>query len=164
MKDIKLDFGSLGKYIKIAIYVVLAVVVFLIIRKYVKKYLEGRDQQQLIDKMGQDINPNELTYTDSQYLQFATAIYQALNDRSAGLLGVNEDKIYEIYGKMKTNSDILKTHNEFGRKALDASWLQGVGYDGVYSLAEAIPKFLTGRELRKLNKILVENGITYQYA
>lgn len=158
----KIETGINPKYIKIAIWIVVAVVVIWLGRKLWNKVVEWSDRKKLVEEMGQDIVTTELSYNDAQYLQFAETVYQALNDKTSGFWGVDQDKIYEVYDKMKNGSDILKLHDKFGSRAIDASWTMG-GKDGSYTLAAAIPVFLTKSQLRKLNSILAENGIDFSY-
>ena len=158
----KVDLGINPKYIKIAIWIVVAVVVFIILRKIWKSVSESIDRKKLIEKMNQDIDNNEVNYSDAQYLQWATTIKQALTDTSSGLYGVNQDKIYEVYKNIKSPSDLLKLHLAFGSQALDQAWTHG-NNDGTYTLAEALPVFLSKGELRKVNKILLENGVNFSY-
>lgn len=158
----KVDLGINPKYVKAAIWIVVAIVAVIVIRKIWKSVSESIDRNKLVNKMGQDVNPEEVNYSDAQYLQWATTIKQALTDTSSGLYGVNQDKIYEVYRNIKSPSDLLKLHLAFGSQTLNQAWTHG-NNDGTYTLAEALPVFLSKGELRKVNKILLENGVNFSY-
>ena len=148
----------------IAIVVAIIVVVWLYrrIREKIKEAKDVIDDHEVVEKMSHDISPNDLSYTDAQYQQYATTVYHALNDKTSGFWGVDQDKIYSVYNNMKTVSDVLKLHVVFGRQEIDAAWTMRA--DGTYRLDEALPRLLTKRQLKKLNRILRDNGVDYQYA
>lgn len=158
----KIDWGDKKTYIVMAVVVVIVVVLYFIIKKLWNKASEALDRKKLVEEMGQDIKDSELTYTDSQYLQYAETVYQALNDKTSGFWGVDQKKIYGVYEAMKNASDVLKLHDKFGSRAIDASWTMG-GKDGTYTLAQAIPVFLTKGQLKEVNSILAENGVNFSY-
>lgn len=157
----KVDLGINPKYIKIAVWILIGIVAVIVIRKIWKKVSESIDRKRLVDKMNQDIVAEELTFTDAQYLQFAQSVYEALNDKSSGFWGVDQKKIYEVYRKMKTPSDILKLHDAFGTRDIDTAWTMGA--DGKYTLSAALPRLLTKGQLREVNSILRENGVNFSY-
>lgn len=157
----KVDLGINPKYIKIAVWILIGIVAVIVIRKIWKKVSESIDRKRLVDKMNQDIVAEELTFTDAQYLQFAQSVYEALNDKSSGFWGVDQKKIYEVYRKMKTPSDILKLHDAFGTREIDTAWT--LGADGSYTLSAALPRLLTKGQLREVNSILRENGVNFSY-
>lgn len=157
----KVDLGINPKYIKIAIWVAVAIVAFFVIRKIWRKISESIDRKKLVEKMNQDIVETELSFSNAQYLQFAQSVYEALNDKTSGFWGVDQVKIYEVYRQMKNPSDILKLHDAFGTREIDTAWTMGA--DGSYTLAAALPRLLTKGQLRELNSILRENGVNFSY-
>lgn len=158
----KVDLGINSKYIKIAIWILVAIVAVIVIRKIWKKVSESIEHKKLVERMGKDIDTSELSYSEAQYLQFAQTVFEALNDKTSGFWGVDQQKIYEVYKNMKNTSDVLKLHDAFGTRTIDASWTL-MGADGSYTLSGALPKLLTKSQLREVNSILAENGVNFQY-
>jgi len=161
MKINNLDLGINPKYVRIALWIIAAIVAIVVIRKIWRKVRESIDRKILVDKMNQDIINDELSFTNAQYLQFAQSVYEALNDKTSGFWGVDQKKIYEVYRQMKTASDILKLHDAFGTREIDTAWT--LGADGSYTLSAALPKLLTKSQLREVNSILRENGVNFSY-
>ena len=161
MKINNLDLGINSKYVRIALWIIAAIVAIVVVRKIWRKVRESIERKRLVDKMNQDIINDELSFTNAQYLQFAQSVYEALNDKTSGFWGVDQKKIYEVYRQMKTASDILKLHDAFGTREIDTAWT--LGADGSYTLSAALPKLLTKSQLREVNSILRENGVNFSY-
>ncbi len=162
----KIDLSGINinrKYIRWAIIAVVAVILIIVTRKIWRNMKEAADRKELIDKMNHDVVTSELTYSEAQYLQFATTVYEALNDKTSGFWGVDQAKIYEVYKQMKTQSDVLRLHDAFGSKEIDAAWTMGSSASGTYTLASALPRLLTKKQLREVNRILADNGVQFSY-
>jgi hypothetical protein len=85
------------------------------------------------------------TYTDSQYKTFASKLFTAMSGA-----GTDEDAIYAVYRKMENDVDIIHLNNAFGDK------------DG-YDLSEWLYDDLNTVEIEKVNKILLDKGISKTY-
>ena len=99
----------------------------------------------------QDINKNKLSYSESQYLIFADAIQEATQG-----FGTDEDQIYNVFGQLKNNEDLLQLIVAFGKRTYG-------GISGVFiqsTLPEVLNLELSNSELEELNNILSGNGIT----
>ncbi|NDA64675.1 MAG: hypothetical protein EBX50_21990, partial [Chitinophagia bacterium] len=67
------------------------------------------------------------TYLDSNYSNFADAIYAARSGNK--LFGTDENAIYSIFKQMKNDADIVKLSQAFGTRRLSFS-LQDAGLGG----------------------------------
>lgn len=159
----KVDFGINQKYIKIAIWVVVAIVAIIVIRKIWKKIKEKIDIEKVSKKLGQDIVVSDLSYTDGEYTILAERLVGALNDRKSGYRGVNQEQVYEVFRAMKTNSDLIKLTDAFGTRTLDLAWTSGAK-DGDYTLWQVMSsRVLTDGEKAEIRAILADNNVTYPF-
>lgn len=157
----KVDLGINPKYVRIAIWVVVAVVVFILLRKGWNWYKKYRDNQKLMNALKQGIKKEELSYTEEQYTTMAERLYGALNDKKSGLYGVNQEEVYNVFRMIKTPSDLLKLNDVFGVREFDFAWTARAN-DGSYTLLGVITesRALTDGEREKIREILAENGVT----
>jgi len=101
------------------------------------------------DQLAKDISKTDLTYDLSQYTIFADRAYDAMYD-----FGTDEEALYVMFGKLRTNSDVLQLIKAFGVRG-----------DFIYK--EGLTKWLSSElnniEIEKVNDILKRNNITYQF-
>ena len=85
----------------------------------------------------------------TSYYAYANQLYNAFNQHIFGW-GTDEDAIYNVFSQMNNTSDVYKLIQVFGTK------------DGK-TLDVWIRSELSRNELRKLNSILSNKGIAYQF-
>ncbi len=119
-------------YIGVAIIViVVAVILFFSLKK-----------DDPADDYNNDINDDNLSYSDSEYQTFADVLWQSLHP-----LNEDEDAIYSILRKLKTKSDWNKLVSVYGT---DASG---------YRLVEHLKSDLDSSEYGKCRTILSQIGV-----
>ena len=104
------------------------------------------------DTLAKDITKSDLTYDLSQYVIMADRCYDAMYD-----IGTDEEALYIVFAKMRTNSDLLQLIKAFGSRG------NIVFQGGAKNLAEWIASDLNNVEIEKVNDILKRNNITYQF-
>ena len=163
----KINFKKTALYVGVALAVI---ALFFYIRKKVKEYKAEKKDEDYIKTVEGDIVSSGLSYSESEYLAMADSLEQHFGDTglSAGFLGVNQKGVYEVMRRMKSNSDINKLQVVFGvRKFKDLSLLSpmlaSLAKEKDYTLVEAVTQLLTSGERKKVNEILAENGLTYQF-
>lgn len=162
---------------KTAMYVggvLLLIVLFLVARRMIRKAkaerrAEERDEDYL-NLVEKNVVVSDLTYADVEYHTMANSLEQYFNDTglSGGWYGVNQKGIYDIMEKMKSNADIQRLIEVYGKRpAKDISFagplFAGMVKEKDYTLPEAMAILLTNGERRKVNKILEENGLTFYF-
>jgi hypothetical protein len=120
------------------------IVVYLLAR-----WLKGRSAIAEIEK---DIQPNQLSYAESQYFIFADIIQAA----TQSITGDNEENIYNVFSQMHTNSDVLQLIVAFGNR----TYWGGSGFFYNASLNEVLQTKLSTSEIEHINTILANNQIT----
>lgn len=95
-----------------------------------------------------------LSYPLSNYFLFADTLQSAMFD-----LGTNESKIYAIFNKLNNARDLLQLIKSFGlRPYYQFGWNQGN-----YNLGQWFGEELSITEYNKINQILQDKGINYQF-
>lgn len=145
-------------YMTIGLTVIVIVAAVLIIRRVRRK----SESEKGIEEVGKTIQTENLTYELPQYSTFADDIESNLSDKgiTAGLLGVNQKGVYEVFGKMKTNDDVKQVIVAFGTRKFRKAYTFG-RHD--CTLSQALSLLMTTGEIRNINEILKENNITYQF-
>jgi hypothetical protein len=114
---------------------------------------EGQEQedkaQAARDLLYKKIPPS---FPDYQYLDWANSIYSALFDDFTE----DENTIYGIFEKMKNISDVNKTIEAFGHRRATFSL-----HD--MSLPQMITYYFSKSEIKKLNAILANKKILYDF-
>jgi len=114
---------------------------------------EQADKQDKEDEQQtkEDLNEDNLTYTNSQYKDFANTIYIALEDS----IGEDEEAIYTVFKRLKNNDDYYKLKLTYGKR------LHGLyGFRESYNLVSAIRRLLNDEECRQINYIMSNRGLT----
>lgn len=154
----KIDFNKIFAAIGGLILIIAVVVV---IKKYQKKHKTEGQQNAYLDSVSGDIRTSNLSYGNSWYDAKAVTLANALDasfGNNGGLLGCDQQTVYEVMKEMKTKDDVIKLEKSFGTRELNASWLKK---KKPMLLREAIQNLMTTSEHKKVNKILKENGIDY---
>lgn len=145
-------------YLYIGIAIVVIVAVILIIRKVTKK----SDSEKGLDEIGKNVEKTNLSYETSQYATFADSLESNLSDKgiTAGLMGVNQKGVYEVFRKMQNEDDVKQLIVAFGTRQFRKAYTFGV-YD--CTLSQALSLLMTTGEIKEINEILKDNNINYQF-
>ena len=167
----KIDFNELIKLffkrnkqmiIAATVLIVLAVLVIMI-KKKIKSSSTAAKQNNYLDRLDGDIQANKLSYSLSWYEGKAVTLARALDasfGNNGGILGCDQETVYEIMSEMKTVDDIVQLEKSFGTRELNASWLKK---KKPMLLREAIQDLMITSERKKVNNILKDNGIDYSF-
>lgn len=130
--------------ISVVVLVVVAIIILIIV-KYKGKLTDTIKNRELAESLDEEINQDDITLTQTQLNTFASSLYAAMDG-----LGTDEDKIYNVFRAMGTRSDVLQLIKTFGVK------------DGE-TLTEWLNGDLSSKEIDKINSILANNNINYQF-
>ena len=160
----KIETGLNPKYLKIAIWIVVAVVVCFIAQKAWKKFKEWRDRKKLEKALNAEVVTSELSYSEAEFEILANDFYGAMTDKSDGVRGINEEQLFGVFRKIKTKSDLLKLADKVGVREYDFAWWNAAK-DGEYSFLEVMRgPALTDGDKDKIKKILAENGVKFVWS
>lgn len=123
--------------------VALIVVIVIAVSKVLKLFKAPDESKEEVDEAGCNG-----TYNQNWYLLSADAIEKAGFD-----FGTDEETIYRIFEKLKSDCDFEKLFNAFGKRFYNGFWK--------YNLIQFLDAELSNSEREKLNGILNSNGITY---
>lgn len=121
--------------------------------RFVKK-LTRDDGSGAADDAAKGLNKKNLSYPESNYGIWADALEQAMYGS-----GTDEDAIYEIFGKMNNNDDVLMLIVAFGIRKNAYFFIPA----GSGTLPIWIQDDLKNSEKAKVNEILANNNITIQF-
>ncbi len=143
------NFFAQSKTIKVVaisvLVLVIVAIIILIVVKYKGKLTDTIKNRELAESLDEEINQDDITLTQTQLNTFASSLYAAMDG-----LGTDEDKIYNVFRAMGTRSDVLQLIKTFGVK------------DGE-TLTEWLNGDLSSKEIDKINSILANNNINYQF-
>lgn len=147
--DIMGMMGGKAKLIKVAVIsvsviIVLAIVVLIVV-KYKGTLSDAVKNRKLAESLDEEIDVDALTLTQTQLNTFASSLYAAMDGP-----GSDEDKIYAVFRSMGSRSDVLQLIKTYGVK------------DGE-NLTEWLYGDLSTKEIAKINNILANNNINYQF-
>ncbi len=97
------------KIIRIAIYVVVAIVAIWILWRLGKKIYDKIQSNKNARGLEGSIVTSELTYDAPQYKSFAKTLYEAMKGP-----GTDENKVAEVFQQMNSRSDVLMLKKEYG--------------------------------------------------
>lgn len=97
------------KIIRIAIYVVVAIVALWILWRLGKKIYDKIQSNKNARGLEGSITTSELTYDTPQYKSFAKTLYEAMKGP-----GTDEEKVSGVFAQMNSRSDVLMLKKEFG--------------------------------------------------
>lgn len=158
--------NSISQLSRTLIIIAVIVLVFLTIY-WVRNYLKNKKQNQAFD---QDFN--QLTgqggqtpsYPKSDYITLADKIYAA---GCPGLFcyGTDEQAIYDVFGQMNNDLDVLLLVKAFGLREPRGGVcipIPGTG-DCAVALGEWLPTELSADEIQNINNIFSKKGIKYKF-
>ncbi len=128
-----------------AIVMVILALIIIILIKYKGKLTDSVKNRELAESLDEEINQSDITLTQTQLNTYASSLYAAMDGP-----GTDEDKIYNVFRAMGTRSDVLQLIKTFGVK------------DGE-TLTEWMNGDLSSKEIDKINRILANNNINYQF-
>ena len=139
--------GTARKYLIIGICVVVAMIIIAIIFKkfFVTKLHDAVANKNLAAQLDEEITTENITISQQQFNGYASTLYSAMKG-----VGTNETRIYEVFEKMNTRSDVLQLIKTFGVK------------DSM-TLNEWFMDDLSAKEINKINQILVSRQIDYKF-
>lgn len=142
--------------------VLLLIILALVVRKMIRKAKAEKRDEELQEIIEDSIIVPDLTYTEAQYVIMADNLKSYLGDKglSGGFIGVNQAGVYDVMKMMKKDSDILKLINVFGKHSFRKMFTIGTEE---YTLPGAITALMTRGEVKKINKIFEDNGLTYRF-
>lgn len=151
---------------KTALYVggvLLLIIMILYVRKKIREAKAERESEKVIEQYEKASDPASRTYSDVEYKTMAesiyTYIYAGVLSINGGLTGVNQDGIYDVMGRMKTDDDLNMLISAYGLREYKKP-----GYIYFKKPCNYLPGTLvdvmTRGELKKVNEILAENGLT----
>lgn len=123
----------------------------------------GADNNQTIQTASSEIDPNNLSFSDSEYSAMAQALYAAFQETgfwTSGINGVDEDVVYIQFRKLKTDDDVRKLIVVYGSKPIKK---KNDSSSQDRSLPSTIAYMMASNEVKRINRILRGNDITYQF-
>lgn len=143
--------------IKIEIILLIAVV-FMVYNLIFKKPDPEEKKQQELEK---ELNETKLTFPKSQYYQFADSLEVAMENATT-----DEDTIYNIFKKLKSNNDYLMLVKAFGKRVYTGELFGGItsmiDFGDGESLEQWLHHELDADEIKQVNYILHNRGIKYR--
>lgn len=143
--SLKIPALSKGQLYTIAIMaVVIIVVIVLVCVNYskIKSWIQDKKEE---NELAKDIDTSNVSISSSMMRQYADRLYTAMKG-----MGTDEDTIYDVFGNFTTTDEVLQLIKVFGTR------------DDM-TLPQWIVDELTTKERKKLNTILTNKGVTYQF-
>lgn len=128
--------------------------------KIIEKNKESAGAKKDVTGVKGDLNKmissgQKLSWTEGSYGNFASQIYQACLGYAT-----DEDAIYRVFRQIKKNVDMAKLIEVFGRRTLPCDWTRPLDNCGTFNLIELLTAELDDSEIKEVNKILTQNGVT----
>lgn len=140
--------------------VMLLIIMFLYIKKKLQESREEDKNNEYLRQIDASINDSDLRFSDVEYQTMADSLYSYLSDTRAGYAGVDEDGVYSIMERLRTDDDVMKLIKTFGSKEIRKRWQTK---SHIYTLPGAISALMSQKERNKINDILENNGIKFQF-
>lgn len=110
-KTIEIPNIKLPIYVKLVVAIAIIVVVIIIVLKIIKKFKGNNDNY--TREVASQINKNDLTFHESDYMQLASRLFSIMNGVGTGGSS-GETECVNIIKRMKTKSDWYKLVEAFG--------------------------------------------------
>ena len=140
--------------------VMLLIIMFLYIKKKLQESREEDKNNEYLRQIDASINDSDLRFSDVDYMTMSDSLYSYLSDTRAGYAGVDEDGVYSVMERLRTDADIEKLIAVFGQKEIRRRWQTK---SHIYTLPGAISALMSQKERNKINDILENNGIKFQF-
>lgn len=147
---------------KIMFILLVAIIAIVVIFKLVKKAIdpaesEGETADRINNDLDKEIDQKKLSYSPSVYKANALVILSALDGATE-----DEEVVYSVFEKMNTQADVLQLIKDFGyREATTWGLLTPLNVRG--TLPQWINRLFDADEKEKLNNILADKGIDYEF-
>lgn len=138
----------------------LLVIMFLWVKKKIGEAKEKSKNDEYLKKINASIDGSSLRFSDVEYMTMSDSLYSYLSDTRAGYAGVDEDGVYSVMERLRTDADIEKLIAVFGQKEIRRRWQTK---SHIYTLPGAISALMSQKERNKINDILENNGIKFQF-
>lgn len=130
------------------------------IYKIIEKSKETAGAKKDVSSVKSDLNKmlssgQRLSNTEGSYGNLASQIYQACLGYAT-----DEDAIYRAFKQIKKNVDMAKLIEVFGRRTMPCDWTRPFDNCGTFNLIELLTSELSDSEIKEVNKILAQNGVT----
>lgn len=114
--------GKLIRKVVIGLFILIFVIImFFVINGAIKKSKSDKENKEKIQQYESEIQNDKLSFSNSEYQSMADKVYKAVKG-----VGTDEDAIFEVFQRIRTNSDVLKLKSVFGvRDGMDLDeWIQ----------------------------------------
>lgn len=138
--------------IVIGVFLVVIIILLVVFWNRIKGFFQGLVNRTAAGSMLEDVESTTGEYPSmgaASYYAYSNQLYNAFRQHIFGW-GTDEDAIYNVFQQMKNTADVYRLIQVFGTK------------DGK-TLDVWIRSELSRPELRKLNSILSNKGIAYQF-
>ena len=148
--------APIKKAIAITIGAAAGVILFKILKKDLQAFINQQKNKKIWDKE-KDENV-KLTYKPSQYLTWADSLQGAFDP--GWLDGTDEETIYRIFKKLRSNNDWLELQKAYGTRDYSSNF---TGFPSKkITLVKALNEELDGDEKKYVNLIFANRKITYR--
>ena len=156
----KIDVKKIVMYVGIALCLI---ALYLYVRKKVKEYKADKIDESIMKQYEESIVGDALSYSLSEYTTMADSIYQNIHSPvlsiNGGFLGVNQKGIYDTMKRLNNDSDYNQLVSAYGVREYKKP-----GRIYLKKPTDRLPgtlvAVLTRGEVKKINNILAENGLT----
>lgn len=126
----------------------------------IKANAQNKNYRQSVDNARKDLDAllksgMKLSYSQSVYDGYVSTLLAAFNG-----WGTSTYHTFGVFAKMKNNADVLKLIATYGIQTIKGGWMQS---DYTSDLPGAISEEMDWIEIRALNKIMKDNGVSYQF-
>ena len=151
-------------WVKLGVYVAGGIAVAFGVKKVLDYFKPERKRtenegKQVINELQQSEKTQKASYPDSVYSGWASAIAFAVFG-----YGYNAKTIFDIFRKLKNNTDYLKLIKAWGSPARQVFPDFFIFYDTGYkmTLPELLRYQMSSKEITQINQILASKGIKYR--
>ena len=136
------------------------IIMVIYIRKKIGEFRTEKENDEYLKQIDASINGSGLSFSDVEYRTMADSLFSYLSDTRAGYAGVDEDGVYDVMERLRSNDDVLKLINAFGSKEIRKRWQTK---SHIYTLPGAIAALMSQKERDRINERLEKNGITFRF-
>ena len=134
-----------------------AVGLYKLLKKEIK---DGRDEKKNSKLFESEKEGKDLSYKPSQFITWADKINDAFSDYNFN--GTDEEAIYSIMRKLKTNNDWLELNKAFGLRTYYDVFSPEYFFGKKANMITTLQMELDTQEKAKVNSILKSKGIKYR--
>ena len=150
------------KVISSVIVVGLGVGFAYVVSRYVRKNIDAIIKKRQEGREYSKEQTGKLSFPPTQYKAWADGIQGAYDPYGTFGAGTDEDTIYNIMRKLKTNDDWLQLQKDYGVRDYTDYTYNPFGTTTKVNLVESLNQELSGSEKNKVNEILKSKNITYR--